>query len=118
MGSSPVSEFTVEIISGLHIMIGFCAIDEFIQNGSHFNRVKNGCCYNGYVWYDGGKSKCYSFELKINDKITAIKTGTSIRFLINGVDQGEAINNTEGDMYYPFVELVVPGTSVMIVPNN
>jgi hypothetical protein len=100
-------------------MIGFCGIDQFVQNGTYFNRVKNGCffyCYNGYVCSNGGQRKSYSSGLKINDKITAIKTGTSIRFLINGVDQGEAINNAEGDMY-PLVELVDAGDSVMIVPN-
>jgi hypothetical protein len=37
--------------------------------------------------------------------------------LINGVDQGEAINNVEGDMY-PLVELRDVRDSVMIVPNN
>jgi hypothetical protein len=99
-------------------MIGFCAIDEFVQNGSHYDRVKNGCFFycNGFVRFDGGDRKSYGSGLRINDKLTAIKTGTSIRFLINGVDQGEAINNAEGDMY-PFVELNKVGDSVMIVPN-
>jgi hypothetical protein len=120
IGSSPVSEFTVKIISGLGMMIGFCGIDEFLQNGFHYDRVKNGCffySYHGNVWFNGGQNKPYSSKLKINDKITAIKTGTSIRFLINGVDQGEAINNAEGDMY-PFVELCDVGDSVKIVPNT
>jgi phosphotransferase system HPr-like phosphotransfer protein len=123
IGSSPVSEFTVKLISGLDIldiMIGFCSIDEFVQNGNHHhNRVKNGCffyCYDGDVCFNEDEIKSYSSQLKVNDKITAIKTGTSIRFLINGVDQGEAINNAEGDMY-PFVELCDVGDSVMIVPN-
>jgi hypothetical protein len=119
IGSSPVSEFSVRIISGLCMMIGFCGIDEFVQNGTHYNRVKNGCffsCYNGYVYSNGGRTKSYSSGLKINDKITAIKTGTSIRFLINGVDQGEAINNAVGDIY-PVVELGDVGDSVKIVPN-
>jgi hypothetical protein len=119
IASSPVSQFTVKLISGLDIMIGFCAIDEFVQNGSHYDRVKNGCffyCYSGNVYFNGGKTKSYSSKLKINDKITAIKTGSSIRFLINGVDQGEAINNAEGDMY-PVVELGSVGDYVMIVPN-
>jgi hypothetical protein len=119
IGSSPLSEFTVEIISGLCILIGFCAIDAFVQNGSHYNRVKN-CCffhrYDGDVWFNEGNWKSYSSGLKINDKITAIKNGTSIRFLINGVDQGEAINNAVGDMY-PFVELGSVGDAVMIVSN-
>jgi phosphotransferase system HPr-like phosphotransfer protein len=120
IGSSPVSEFTLKFISGLNIMIGFCGIDQFVQNGTYFNRVKNGCffyCYNGYVYSNGGRTKSYSSGLKINDKITAIKTGTSIRFYINGVDQGEAINNAEGELY-PFVELGEVGCSVKIVPNT
>jgi hypothetical protein len=119
IGSSPVSEFTVKLISGLNIMIGFCAIDEFVQNGNHFDQVKNGCffcCYDGEVGFNEVNWKSYSSKLKINDKITAIKTGSSIRFLINGVDQGEAINNAEGDMY-PVVELGNAGDSVKIVPN-
>jgi hypothetical protein len=119
IGSSPVSEFTVKLISGPDIMIGFCAIDEFVQNASHFDRVKNGCffqCCSGSVWFNGSRTKSYSSGLKVNDKITAIKTGTSIRFYINGVDQGEAINNAEGDMY-PLVELYIVGESVKIVPN-
>jgi hypothetical protein len=119
IGSSPVSEFTVKLISGLDIMIGFCAIDEFVQNGSHHSLVKNGCffcCHDGEVGFNEGNWKSYSSKLKINDKITAIKTGSSIRFLINGVDQGEAINNAEGDMY-PVVELGNDGDSVKIVPN-
>jgi hypothetical protein len=109
----------VKIILGQGIIIGFCAIDEFVQNGTHYNRVKNGCffdCSDGEVCFNGGETKSYSSRLKINDKITAIKTGTSIRFYINGVDQGEAINNAEGDMY-PVVELYAVGDSVMIVPN-
>jgi hypothetical protein len=119
IGSSPVSEFTLKLISGRNIMIGFCGIDQFVQNGSHFDRVKNCCffyCYNGYVYSNGGQRKSYSSGLKINDKITAIKTGTSIRFYINGVDQGEANNNAEGDMY-PVVELGNVEDSVVIVPN-
>jgi phosphotransferase system HPr-like phosphotransfer protein len=120
IGSSPVSEFTVKIISGLFIFIGFCSIDEFVQKGKHFDRVKNGCfffCYDGDVFFNEGNCKSYGSQLKINDNITAIKTGTSIRFFINGVDQGEAINNAEGDMY-PLVELFEVGNSVMIVPNT
>jgi hypothetical protein len=119
IGSSPVSEFTVQIISGEHITIGFCRIDQFIQNGEHFCRVKNGCFFgadDGDLWFNGGQYKPYSSQLEINDKITAIKDGTSIRFLKNGVDQGEAINNAEGEMY-PVVELCYVGDSVMIVPN-
>jgi hypothetical protein len=119
IGSSPVSEFSVIIISGLNMMIGFYGIDQFVQNGYHFDRVKNGCfinCFNGHVWFNGGKKMPYCSKLKKDDKITTIKTGTSIRFLINGVDQGEAINNAEGDMY-PVVDLGAVGDSVMIVPN-
>jgi hypothetical protein len=117
IGSSPVSEFTVESISGHCIFIGFCGIDQFVQNGKHHDRVKNGCffnCSNGDVRFNGGKTKSYSSKLKINDKITAITTGTSIRFLINGVDQGEAIYNAEGDMY-PVVELGNLGDSVLAI---
>jgi hypothetical protein len=70
IGSLPVSEFTVKIISGLDIMIGFCRIDEFVQNGCHFIRVKNGCFFDsddGDVCFNGGKYKSYSSKLKIND---------------------------------------------------
>jgi hypothetical protein len=45
-----------------------------------------------------------------------IKTGTSIRFLKNGNDLGEAINIAVGEMY-PVVKLCDVGYSVMIVPN-
>jgi hypothetical protein len=39
IGSSPVSEFSVQIISGVHINIGFCPIDKFKQNISIFNQL-------------------------------------------------------------------------------
>jgi hypothetical protein len=118
IGSSPVSEFSVQTISGVGIMIGFCPIDKFKQNGAIFNQT-NVCCFDSYycyVWYNGGQSKSYGSKFEANDKLTAIKNGTSIRFLKNGVDLGEAINNAEGEMY-PFVELFNVGSSVMIVPN-
>jgi hypothetical protein len=57
-------------------------------------------------------------SMEVNTSLTVlnsksmIKTGTSIRFLINGVDQGEAINNAKGDMY-PVVELGGVRVSVM-----
>jgi hypothetical protein len=60
--------------------------------------------------------KRYSAGLKVGDTVTVIKNGPSIRFLINGEDQGEAINNAEGEMY-PVVESWRTGDSVMIVPN-
>jgi hypothetical protein len=118
IGSSAVSEFTVQIISGENIMIGFCPIDKFKQNGKIYNQT-NVCCFyacNGVVYYNGGNAKSYGSKLLANDKLTAIKNGTSIRFLKNGVDLGEAINNAEGEMY-PFVELFDMGASVMIVHN-
>jgi hypothetical protein len=37
IGSYPVSKFTVQIISGKNIMIGFSPIDQFKQNGYHYN---------------------------------------------------------------------------------
>jgi hypothetical protein len=70
---------------------------------------------NGYVFYNGGQFKSYGSLFEANDKLTAIKNGTSIRFFKNGVDLGEAINNCEGEMY-PYVELFKVGSSVMIVP--
>jgi hypothetical protein len=102
-------------------MIGFCGIDQFVQNGSYFNRVKNGCFYycrygDVYFYSNGRKTKLYRSKPKINDKITAIKTGSYIRFYINGVDQGGAIINAEGELY-PFVGLYEVGDSVKIVPN-
>jgi hypothetical protein len=48
----------------------------------------------------------YRSELKPNDKLTAIKNGSSIRFLLNGIDQGEAVNNAP-DEIYPFVGLYI-----------
>jgi hypothetical protein len=117
IGSSPVSEFTVQIISGTSIIIGFCPIDNFKQKGTIYNLPKVCCFYskNGDVWYNGVEHT-YSSKLLANDKLTSIKNGTSIRFLKNGVDLGEAINNAEAEMY-TFVELGDVGSSVMIVPN-
>jgi hypothetical protein len=119
IGSSAVSEFSVQIISGDEILIGFCPIDKFKQNGKIWN-LTNVCCFyscSGYVYYNGGQSKSYGSKLLANDKLTAIKNGTSIRFLKNGVDLGEAINNAEGEMY-PYVNLSEVGASVMIVHNT
>jgi hypothetical protein len=48
--------------------------------------------------------------------LTVIKTGSSIRFLKNGNDLGEVVNNAVGEMY-PVVDLGLVGDSVMIVPN-
>jgi hypothetical protein len=118
IGSSTVSVFTVQIISGKSILIGFCAIDQFEQNGSHYE-LSNVCFFDvrdGNVYYNGGQEKSYSSKLQVNGKLTAIKTGSSIRFLKNGNDLGEAINNTVGEMY-PVVELGNTGDSVLIVPN-
>jgi hypothetical protein len=36
VGTSPVSEFTVQIISGQINRIGLCPIEQFKQNGSHY----------------------------------------------------------------------------------
>jgi hypothetical protein len=79
IGSSPVSEFTVQIISGQSIRIGLCPIEQFKQNRYHYN-LSNGCLFrawDGGVYYNG-QSKSYSSKLKVNDKLTVIKTGTSI----------------------------------------
>jgi hypothetical protein len=119
IGSSPVAEFSVQIISGRNIIIGFCVIDQFEQNGSHY-KLSNVCffdAYDGNVFCNGGQDKSYSSGLKVNDKITAIKTGSSIRFLKNGIDLGEAVNNAVGEMHHPVVEMCEVGNSVMIVPN-
>jgi hypothetical protein len=118
IGSSPVSEFTVQIISGQSIRIGLCPIEQFKQNGYHF-QLTNACffkAYDGEVYYNGGEYKSYSSHFKVNDKLTAIITGSSIRLLKNGNDLVEAINNTVGEMY-PVVELFNVGDSVMIVAN-
>jgi hypothetical protein len=113
-----VSEFTIQIISGKNIMIGFCPIDQFKQNGTIFGQ--NNVCffqsYSGDVYYNGALAKSYGCKLKTNDKLTAIKIGTSIRFLKNGMDLGKAINDADGEMY-PIVEFCDVGDSVMIVPN-
>jgi hypothetical protein len=78
--------------------------------------LTNVCCFypfDRYVWYNGDEH--YSSKLLANDKLKAIKNGIFIRFLKNGDDLGEAINNAEGEMY-PYVELFKVGSSVMIVP--
>jgi hypothetical protein len=119
IGTSPESEFTVQIISGFNISIGFCPIDQFVQNGCHWNRATNSClfgCASGYIYNHPNQPKPYGSGLKLNDKLTVIKNGSSIRFLVNGIDQGEAVNNAPGEMY-PFVELCAVGSSVKIVPN-
>jgi hypothetical protein len=115
IGSMPAPDFTIQIISGEEIMIGFCPIDKFTQNGS----LDNACCFyacHGDVYYNGGDYKSYGPKLQANDKLTAVRNGTSIKFLKNGIDLGEALNNVEGEMY-PVVELRNLGDSVMIVPN-
>jgi hypothetical protein len=120
IGTSPVSHFTVQIIAGEKILIGFCPIDEFVQNGCHWNRATSSCLFysfDGNIYNHPNEHKRYSAELKLNDKLTAIKNGSSIRFLVNGIDQGEAVNNAPDEMYYPLVALRHVGSSVMIVPN-
>jgi hypothetical protein len=118
ISASPTSEFTVQIISGKDIAIGFCPLSQFMQNGSHFYIVKNYCyfCSGGSIYYNRGQYKRYGSSLKVDDRLTAVKNGTSIRFLKNGVDLGEAINTAEGEMH-AVVELYEVGDSVMIVPN-
>jgi hypothetical protein len=122
IGTLSVSQFTVQIISGdgvFGVFIGFCPIDQFVQNGRHSDRATNSClfgCTTGDIYNHPNQSKHYGSGLKLNDKLTAIKNGSSIRFLVNGIDQGEAVNNAPDEMY-PFVEMYDVGDSVMIVPN-
>jgi hypothetical protein len=118
IGTLPVSEFTVQINSCENIMIGFCPIDQFVQNGIHWNRAKNSTFFYtrvGYFIYNAIQCKTYS-QLKVNDTFTAIITGSFIRFLVNGVEQGDPIIHSGGEMY-PVIELYDVGDSVMIVPN-
>jgi hypothetical protein len=117
IGTSPVSVFTVQIVTNGHYLIGFCPIDQFVQNGT--DKARDSCLFQsstGKVWKYPNKAKPYSSALHVNDKITGIKCGSSIRFLVNGIDQGEAVNNAPDEMY-PIVELFDVGSSVMIVPN-
>jgi hypothetical protein len=120
IGTSPESDFTVQIILCGTILFGFCPIDQFVQNGCHLNRATNSClfggCASGNIFNHPNHPKPYSSRPKPNDKLTAIKNGSSIRFLVNGIDQGEAVNNAPDEMY-PFVEMWAVGSSVMIVPN-
>jgi hypothetical protein len=119
IGSITVSEFTVEYISGGCVMIGLCPINQFLQNGAS-TEGQNVCTFSsntGYIIYNGSRFKTSSSELKVNDKLTVIKNGPSIRFLKNGVDVGVDINNAPREMY-PLVQLVDVGSSVMIVRNG
>jgi hypothetical protein len=122
IASTPMTEFTVKITSQLqchHIMIGFCPSLQFVQNKGHCIRDKNICMlysHSGNIYYDLGKDKPYSSPLKVNDSLTAIKNGSFIRFLKNGIDLGIAIDNALPEMY-PIVELYSVGASVTIVQN-
>jgi hypothetical protein len=55
-------------------------------------------------------------KLKAGEKVMAIKNGCSIRFLNNGIDLGDAINNGQGEKCQ-VVELKKTSDSVMIFPN-
>jgi hypothetical protein len=118
IGTEPVPEFTIQLISGKDVAIGFIPLEQFVQNECHFYIVKDYCyfCCSGCVYYNRGQYKRYGSRLNIGDRLTAMVNGSSIRFLKNGKDLGEAINSSKGKLY-PVVELYQIGDSVMIVPN-
>jgi hypothetical protein len=66
-------------------MIGFCGIDQFVQNGSHHNRVNNVCffyCSDGYVWFNGGETNTAMVMfilMEVNESLTVLNSKSMIR---------------------------------------